>query len=171
MLLFLTCRHFHHLFSLISPAQHSRTTTSLLICTAFYHLYNFLSPVQFFLTCIACTFLPVQFDSSLPSGQSGNRSQYEYPLMHWPLVQRNWSYEQASAVVKHKTTQGINPGCTLFIYSFICLFIYLFIHSFIYKQSFLSATYTKTSGKLNSKIVQCTLYNIKIRKGYWRNLW
>ena len=35
------------------------------------------------------------------------------------------------------------------------------IYLFIYNQSFLSATYTKTSGQLNSKIVQCTLYNIK----------
>ena len=42
------------------------------------------------------------------------------------------------------------------------------IYLFIYNQSFLSATYTKTSGQLNNKIVQCTLYNIKIkiRKGY-----
>ena len=41
----------------------------------------------------------------------------------------------------------------------------------IHNQSFLSATYTKTSGQLNNKIVQCTLYNMKIKigKGYWRN--
>ena len=34
------------------------------------------------------------------------------------------------------------------------------IYLFVYNQSFLSATYTKTSVQLNSKIVQCTLYNI-----------
>ena len=78
---------------------------------------------------------------------------------HWNIVQHH-----------NKVSGFIKPDYGYFTVRVSVAFCCFENHSgcFINNQSFLSATYTKTSGQLNIKIVQCTLYNIKIeiRKGY-----